>query len=174
MTQPHAVRRQRATDRANRHTTLRTLLDRLDRLTPADADRLRDCVLTDLAEAEDLRRTISGQTRTVEEMNGRIAAADQAIREVEQERDAARADLDQVRADAQLLLDNGAKAINEQNWARHHAEERAKKAEAAIARVRAECDRIESAVNDNPTNGDLIGGYLACLRHIRAALDSTT
>lgn len=52
--------------------------------------------------------------------------------------------------------------------------QRADRAEAAIARVRAECDRIESAVNDNPTNGDLAGGFLACLRHIRAALDGTT
>lgn len=44
-------------------------------------------------------------------------------------------------------------------------------AEAAIERVRAECDRIEAAVRDNPTSPDLAGGYLACLRHVRAALD---
>lgn len=40
-----------------------------------------------------------------------------------------------------------------------------------LDRVRAECDRIEAAVRDNPTSPDLTGGYLACLRHIRAALD---
>lgn len=43
--------------------------------------------------------------------------------------------------------------------------------EAAVARVRATCDRIETAVRDNPTSPDLDGGYLACLGHIRAALD---
>jgi hypothetical protein len=49
--------------------------------------------------------------------------------------------------------------------------ERAERAEAAIERVRVECDRIEAAVHDSPTSPDLAGGYLACLRHIRAALD---
>ncbi|GAA2803342.1 hypothetical protein [Streptomyces showdoensis] len=44
-------------------------------------------------------------------------------------------------------------------------------AEAAIERVRAECNRIEAAVTDNPASPDLAGGYLACLRHIRTALD---
>lgn len=47
----------------------------------------------------------------------------------------------------------------------------AKDAEGAIERVRRECDRIEAAVTGNPTSTDLAGGYLACLRHIRAALD---
>lgn len=50
------------------------------------------------------------------------------------------------------------------------ANQRAERAEAAIERVRAECDRIEAAVHDSPTSPDLAGGYLACLRHIRAAL----
>ncbi|KIF02224.1 hypothetical protein PL81_31135 [Streptomyces sp. RSD-27] len=44
-------------------------------------------------------------------------------------------------------------------------------AEAALARVRAECDRIEAAVRANGPDPDLAGGYLACLRHVRAALD---
>jgi hypothetical protein len=50
---------------------------------------------------------------------------------------------------------------------------RADTAEAAITRVRDECDRIEQAVRDNPTSPDMQGGYLACLRHVRAALDGT-
>lgn len=53
----------------------------------------------------------------------------------------------------------------DQLWAR------AERDAAAIERVRAECDRIEAAVTDNPTSPDLAGGYIACLRHIRAALD---
>lgn len=51
--------------------------------------------------------------------------------------------------------------------------ERASKAEAAVARVRAECDRIEAAVRANPQDPDFDGAYLACLRHVRAALDGT-
>ena len=39
----------------------------------------------------------------------------------------------------------------------------------ALVRVLKECDRLERAVRDNPTNPDLAGGYLACLRHIREA-----
>jgi hypothetical protein len=38
------------------------------------------------------------------------------------------------------------------------------------ARVDAECDRIEAAVRANPTNPDFDGAYLACVKHIRAAL----
>lgn len=53
----------------------------------------------------------------------------------------------------------------DQLWAR------AERDAAAIERVRAECDRIEAAVTDNPTSPDLAGGYIACLRHILAALD---
>lgn len=41
-------------------------------------------------------------------------------------------------------------------------------AQATVARVRAECDRIEAAVNDMPQDPDFDG---ACLRWIRAALD---
>ncbi|WP_329126160.1 hypothetical protein [Streptomyces sp. NBC_01353] len=57
------------------------------------------------------------------------------------------------------------------NGGARESRERAERAEAAIERVRDECDRIEAAVHDNPTNPDVAGGYLACLRHIRAALD---
>lgn len=49
--------------------------------------------------------------------------------------------------------------------------QRAQRAEAAIAQVRAECDRITTAVRANPTNADFDGAYLAAIRHIRAALD---
>ncbi|MGW6395429.1 hypothetical protein ACWFR1_34175 [Streptomyces sp. NPDC055103] len=49
--------------------------------------------------------------------------------------------------------------------------ERADRAEAELAAVRDECDRIEAAVRGTPTSTDLTGGYLACLRHIRAVLD---
>ena len=55
--------------------------------------------------------------------------------------------------------------------ARQLAEERADKAEAAVERVRAECDRIEAAVRARPTAPDFDGAYLAAIGHIRAALE---
>ncbi|MGW2203401.1 hypothetical protein [Streptomyces sp. NPDC001774] len=48
---------------------------------------------------------------------------------------------------------------------------KAGKDQATVRRVRDECSRIEAAVQDHPTAPELAGGYLACLRHIRAALD---
>lgn len=40
----------------------------------------------------------------------------------------------------------------------------------ALARVEAECDRIEAAVRANPTSPDFDGAYLAAIKHIRRAL----
>ncbi|MFE0039408.1 hypothetical protein [Streptomyces sp. NPDC059015] len=44
-------------------------------------------------------------------------------------------------------------------------------AAAAVARVRAECDRIEAAVRANPQSPDFDGAYLAAIGHIRRALN---
>ncbi|MER5461635.1 hypothetical protein ABT010_13295 [Streptomyces sp. NPDC002668] len=49
--------------------------------------------------------------------------------------------------------------------------EQAGKDQAAIARVHAECERIEAAVRANPQGPDFDGAYLAALRHIRVALE---
>jgi hypothetical protein len=45
---------------------------------------------------------------------------------------------------------------------------------AALARVRAELDRIEAAVRANPQHPDFDGAYLACIRHIRTAVNPPT
>ncbi|MHA6764749.1 hypothetical protein [Streptacidiphilus sp. PAMC 29251] len=50
---------------------------------------------------------------------------------------------------------------------------RTERAEATISRVRAECDRIEAAVRDNPQDHAFDAGYLASLKWIRHALDGT-
>lgn len=105
MGQPYSVRRQRAAERANRHANFRILLGRLGQLSPAEADLLRRCAYETLAELADLRRTVQGQTRTVEEMAGRVAAADEAIREVERDRDAAREELAAARAYERALVE---------------------------------------------------------------------
>lgn len=75
--------------------------------------------------------------------------------------------LDSARASRKRWM-NGYQAAAEQRagWIR-----RVEQAEATIARVRAECDRIEAAVRANPTNPDFDGAYLAAIGHIRAALD---
>jgi hypothetical protein len=49
--------------------------------------------------------------------------------------------------------------------------QRAEAAEAAVARVSAECGRIEAAVHANPQDPDFDGAYLAAIKHIRTALD---
>ena len=41
---------------------------------------------------------------------------------------------------------------------------------ATVARVRAECDRIEAAVRANPQDPDFDGAYLAAIGHVRNAL----
>jgi hypothetical protein len=43
-------------------------------------------------------------------------------------------------------------------------------AAAALARVVAECDRIERAIHDQPTSPDFDGAYLAALGHVRRAI----
>lgn len=45
--------------------------------------------------------------------------------------------------------------------------------DATVERVRAECDRIETAVRANPTNPDFDGAYLAAIGHICRALIPT-
>lgn len=41
---------------------------------------------------------------------------------------------------------------------------------ATIARVRAECDRLEAAVKATPQDPDFDGAYLTPIKHIRAAM----
>lgn len=49
--------------------------------------------------------------------------------------------------------------------------EQAGRDQAALERVRAECDRIEAAVRANPKHPDFDGAYLAAIGHIRRALN---
>jgi hypothetical protein len=52
------------------------------------------------------------------------------------------ADRDEARAAADRYLTNGTKAVERLHWRAHNAEQRAEQAETALARVRAELDRI--------------------------------
>lgn len=51
------------------------------------------------------------------------------------------------------------------------ARARANRFRSQLARVRAECDRLEAAVRAHPQTPDFDGAYLAAIRHIRGALD---
>lgn len=66
---------------------------------------------------------------------------------------------------AQIRLRNG-------QW--REEKQRAERAEAALERARAECDRIETVVYVTPQGPTFDGAYLAALRRIRAALDEPT
>jgi hypothetical protein len=44
----------------------------------------------------------------------------------------------------------------------------------AVIRALRECDRIEAAVHANPQHPDFDGAYLACIGHIRTALNPPT
>ncbi|MFE1349558.1 hypothetical protein, partial [Streptomyces sp. NPDC058757] len=85
-------------DRAHRRTTLELLLDRIDRLTMAEAAVLREYVLAEAAEADQLRDTARGQDQAMKAAAERLAAAEATIREIERDRDAAREELAAVRA----------------------------------------------------------------------------
>lgn len=152
-----ADRLDRARQRAQRREALHVLLARVDRLTPVEAALLAEYVRAELDASDHLRATIQGQQNAMQEASDRTRAAEAAIVEAEKDRDRAEAERDalaggvplvcsderhktkvqsleaeieRLRAAAQQLLNNGAKAVGEQNWARHHAEERAEKAEA--------------------------------------------
>ncbi|MFF5790232.1 hypothetical protein ACFY8P_35330 [Streptomyces sp. NPDC012693] len=79
------ARQQRATDRAQRRASFRVLLDRLDRLTPAEQTLLRETALAELAEAEQVTRARRGLDQARDRLQRRLDAADRAIVEAEQD-----------------------------------------------------------------------------------------
>ncbi|WP_329423004.1 hypothetical protein [Streptomyces sp. NBC_01268] len=81
-----AARRKHADDRLARRIKFEVLLDRADRLSPAEADALREYALTEAATADQLRSTARGQDRAMQQMRDRLAAADAAIVEAEEDR----------------------------------------------------------------------------------------
>jgi hypothetical protein len=98
-----AERKRRASERDARRESLLVLLSRTRRgvaLTPAEAARLFAHVEVELAEADELRRTVAGQQTAIQAAGRRADAADAVIVEVEQDRDQARAELAELQAAA--------------------------------------------------------------------------
>ncbi|MEU4092018.1 hypothetical protein [Streptomyces sp. NPDC026673] len=89
-------RRRIATEqRDDRRQTIRNLLARVDRaaagrlsLTTAEAAQLRAQVEAEIAHAEALRRSTAGAQSLTRALQQQLAAAEDAIREVEADRDA--------------------------------------------------------------------------------------
>ncbi|APD18524.1 hypothetical protein HOR43_gp33 [Streptomyces phage Ididsumtinwong] len=81
-----AARKRHAETRLARRIKFEILLDRADRLSPTEADALREYALAEAATADQLRSTARGQDRTLQRMRDRLAAADAAIVEAEEDR----------------------------------------------------------------------------------------
>ncbi|MFE4311522.1 hypothetical protein ACFRR6_36315 [Streptomyces sp. NPDC056891] len=83
-----ATRYARVRDRQKRRETLLVLLDRLDRLSEAEAALLREYMDAELTASDALRSTLVGLERALQEEQDRNRAAEAAIVETEAERDA--------------------------------------------------------------------------------------
>ncbi|MEU8950915.1 hypothetical protein [Streptomyces sp. NPDC048489] len=130
-----AERKRRASERDARRESLLVLLSRTRRgvpLTPSEAALMFAHVEVELAEADELRRTVAGQQTAIQAAGRRAAAADAVIVEVEKDRDQARAELAELQAAAERATARAGR------WEQDSREEltRAKRAEAALARVR--------------------------------------
>ncbi|MEV6536802.1 hypothetical protein AB0M86_45850 [Streptomyces sp. NPDC051639] len=82
-----AERKRRASERDARRESLLVLLSRTRRgvpLTPSEAALMFAHVEVELAEADELRRTVAGQQNAIQAAHGRTAAAEAAIVEAEE------------------------------------------------------------------------------------------
>lgn len=103
-----AERKRRAAERATRRDSLLVLLNRAQRsvpLTVTEAALLRAHVEVELAESDELRRTVQGAQTAGQKAYDRIGAAEAAIVEAEEDAAQARA---QAAADRQLAEDQAA------------------------------------------------------------------
>lgn len=123
-----AERRRRAAERDTRRDSLLVLLSRAQRgvpITPTEAALLRAHVEAELAEADELRRTVAGQQNAMQRAIERTRAAEAAIVEAEEDARLAQAQTDREHALART-------------WAGHVRQQlaRIKAAERTLARVR--------------------------------------
>ncbi|MEU4067417.1 hypothetical protein AB0F25_34320 [Streptomyces wedmorensis] len=88
--------------REQRREALFVLLARADRgaLTREDARRLRDLAAAEVVECDTFRRSAGGQQSAALKLRHRIEAAEQAMREIEAERDQYAAEVETLRAAA--------------------------------------------------------------------------
>ncbi|MFI5808898.1 hypothetical protein [Streptomyces sp. NPDC051561] len=119
--------------RLDRRTQVDNLLARYARTVPAEAELLRALVDAETAEGDRYRRECGGQQAAVRREQQRVAAAEEAMRQAEE----------QARAYAEQL---GVRTRSLSMWA-HEAREahgEQQRAEAALARVREQLDDVEA------------------------------
>ncbi|MEU7340563.1 hypothetical protein [Streptomyces sp. NPDC007074] len=132
-----AERKRRASERDARRESLLVLLSRTRpgvALTPSEAALMFAHVEVELAEADDLRRTVAGQQNAIQAAHDRTAAAEAAIVEAEQRAEQAEEHL------AAYVDIFGPDAPNDFHLMQH----RAKQAEATLERVRALAHRMRA------------------------------
>jgi len=83
------ARTARTRDRAARRETLLILLARTDRLSPAEGALLAEYTHAELAASDALRSTLVGLERALQERYDQLRAAEDAIVEIERDRDQA-------------------------------------------------------------------------------------
>ncbi|WP_432114042.1 hypothetical protein [Streptomyces sp. S1] len=93
------ARKAKVRERAERRTTLRVLLGRLDRLSEAEATLLFQYVLDELDAADALRSSLIGLERASQQTHERVLAAEAAIVEAEADRDRLAVYLNAVRCE---------------------------------------------------------------------------
>jgi hypothetical protein len=149
-----AERKRRASERDARRESLLVLLSRTRRgvpLTDAEAALLFAHVEVELAEADELRRTVAGQQTAIQATGRRAEAADAVIVEVEKDRDQARAELAELQAAAKQAqqrarVERAAPDAEHATMNRHldSMRTRAEQAEATLDRVRALARRMRA------------------------------
>lgn len=125
----------RARDRAARRATLPILLGRLDRLSPAERDLLREYVTAELADADEIDAMRRGLDRHRQEQLQRLTAAEAAIVEAEQDRDQAREQLAQAETELGPLRHRLEAAQDDRAHALGEARETRGLLNAALARI---------------------------------------
>lgn len=167
---------------AVRDTELQQLRDRADK-AEAELQRLREESPWLRATAEDLATALAALARVARLADEYPAGIDtalvlealdgQAVGDPEKQQ--LREQGDQLRIDlarqAQEMATWRATVSALDSGAPGTPRARAEQAEAAVARVEAECDRIEAAVRANPQDPDFDGAYLAAIGHVRNALN---
>ncbi|MGW1762772.1 hypothetical protein ACWCQL_01545 [Streptomyces sp. NPDC002073] len=91
--------------RDERRAAIRVLLAHADRgvLGPEDTARLRQLVEAEISDGDAFRRAAGGQQAAALRLTHRVAAAEQAIVEVETERDRYAAEVEALRAGAEAV-----------------------------------------------------------------------
>jgi hypothetical protein len=151
---------------------------------PEDSTTAAEVAMTVLGpELDRLTRKLTATARVRDDAIGALDTMQIDRDRLAAEVEALRTEAAKMRAFLGKLRERNAKNFGDaqklRRWLKEEKEEtqahfeEALEAQTKLDTVRAECDRIETAVRANPKSPDFDGAYLSCLRHIRAVLDGT-